>query len=169
MTNFRELLRVLTAAQVEFIVVGGAAGTALGSPRLTLDLDIVYRRTPENLARVAGALKPYQPYPRGAPPSLPFQWDARTLQFGVNFTLRTDLGLLDLLGEIAGGGTFEQLRGHCLWVELYGTRCLCLDLETLIRTKRAAGRPKDFEALAELEIIRDTQQQRDPPSGGSGQ
>src|SRR4051794_22949089 len=134
MTNFRELLRLLTAAHVEFIVVGGAAGTAHGAPRLTLDLDVVYRRTPENLTRVATALKPYDPYPRGAPPGLPFQWDERTLGFGVNFTLRTALGLVDLLGEIAGGGSFDQLRSHCIWVELYGTRCLCLDLETLIYT-----------------------------------
>ena len=163
MTNFPELLRLLTSGQVEFIVVGGAAGTAHGAPRLTLDLDVVYRRTPENLARVASVLAPFDPYPRGAPPGLPFKWDARTLKFGVNFTLRTSLGLLDLLGEIAGGGTFEQLLPRSMWVELYDTRCLCLTLETLIHTKRAAGRPKDFEALAELEIIRDEAAKQHPP------
>ena len=165
MTDFPELLRVLTGSHVEFIVVGGAAGTAHGAPRLTVDLDVVYRRTPDNLARVASALAPHQPYPRGAPLGLPFQWDARTLQFGGNFTLRTGLGFVDLLAEIAGGGTYEQLLPHCIWIELYGARCLCLDLDMLIHTKRAAGRPKDFEAIAELEVLRERRaNQGQPPA-----
>ena len=46
----------------------------------------------------------YQPYLRGAPPGLPFRWDDRTLKAGLNFTLTTTLGDLDLLGEVAGGG-----------------------------------------------------------------
>ena len=163
MTDFPALLRLLTAGHVEFILVGGAAGNAHGAPRLTLDLDVVYGRSTENLARVAAALAPQHPYPRGAPPGLPFQWDRRTLEFGVNFTLKTDLGLIDLLGEITGGGTYEQLLPHSIWIELYGIRCRCLDLNTLIRTKRAAGRPKDFEAIAELEIIQDKQSRTEPP------
>src|SRR5688500_13550561 len=112
MTHFREILRVLTAGGVEFIVVGGVAGFAHGSARLTSDVDVVYRRTPENLRRIATTLAPHKPYPRGAPPGLPFIWDARTLEFGVNFTLQTDLGYVDLLGEITGGGPYEKLRPH---------------------------------------------------------
>ncbi len=60
-----------------------------------------------------------------------------------------------MLGEIVGGGGYEQLISHSLEIELFGVSCRCLDLETLIQVKRAAGRPKDFEALAELEAIRD--------------
>ena len=155
MTQFPELLRLLSQAGIEYIVVGGAAATAHGSARLTLDLDIVYRRTPENLDRIANALAPLQPYPRGAPPGLLFKFDHRTLQFGLNFTLSTALGFVDLLGEIAGGGNFEQLLPHCIVLQPYGVRCLCLDLDTLIHTKRAAGRPKDYDPIAELELIRE--------------
>ena len=56
MTDYRALLGSLTTSGVEFIVVGGAAATAHGSARLTLDLDVVYRRTPENLTRVVKSM-----------------------------------------------------------------------------------------------------------------
>jgi hypothetical protein len=69
--------------------------------------------------------------------------------------LCTALGDLDLLGEIVGGGGYNALLPHTIEVELVGTRCRCLNLDKLIEVKRAAGRPKDFEAIAELELIRD--------------
>jgi hypothetical protein len=153
MTDFRTLIAVLTEASAEFIIIGGAAATAHGSARLTEDLDIVYRRTIENLSRLAAALAPYQPYPRGAPLGLPFNWDVRTLRNGLNFTLTTSLGSLDLLGEITGGGRYEDLESYSLKIEVFGKECLCLGLERLIHVKRAAGRPKDLEAIAELEAI----------------
>lgn len=155
MTDFRALLQTLTQAGVRFIVVGGAAATAHGSSRLTVDVDVVYERTPENLRRLVTGLRPHQPYLRGAPPGLPFLWDEETLRRGLNFTLTTRLGDLDLLGEITGGGAYDDLLPHTLTLEPYGIECRCLDLDHLIQVKRAAGRPKDLEALAELEAIRD--------------
>jgi hypothetical protein len=115
----------------------------------------VYSRERGNLERLAAALAPYSPYLRGAPPGLPFRWDAETLERGLNFTLTTDLGPLDLLGEITGGGRYEDLLPDTVEVELLGVRCRCLGLRRLIEVKRAAGRPKDFEAIAELEAILD--------------
>ncbi len=79
MTQLQDLIRVLAEGQVEFIIVGGAAATAHGSARLTEDLDLVYRRTPDNLRRLISVLAPCKPYLRGAPPNLPFQWEERTL------------------------------------------------------------------------------------------
>jgi hypothetical protein len=154
-TQFRGLLELLSQARVEFIVVGGVAAAALGTARATFDLDVVYRRTAENLDRLVPALKPLNPYPRGAPPGLPFIWDRRTVEFGVNFTLDTTLGLIDILGEITGGGKYDDLLSHTLRLDVFGVSCLCIDLDTLIRVKRAAGRPKDFEAIAELETLRE--------------
>ena len=162
-TRFRELISLLGAAGVEFIVVGGVAGGAHGAARVTLDLDVVYRRTPENLSRIVQALAPYAPYPRGAPPGLPFRWDRRTVEFGFNFSLDTTMGYIDLLAEITGGGTFEDLLPHAVRLDVFGVSCLCLDLDTLIRTKRAAGRPKDYEAVAELEVIREEREKRNRP------
>ena len=89
-------------------------------------------------------------FARGA---LPFVFDERTLGQGLNFTLETALGDVDLLGEIVGGGGYDALEPHSIELELYGVRCKCLDLPTLIHVKRAAGRPKDLDAVAELEEI----------------
>ena len=155
MTDFRELLRLLTGNEIEFIIVGGAAATAHGSARLTFDLDIVYKRSRDNISRLVNALNPLSPYLRGAPPGLPFDWSVETIEKGLNFTLTTSLGALDLLGEIVGGGRYEQLVETTIPIEIGGVECLCLDLERLIQVKRAAGRPKDLEVVAELQQILD--------------
>ena len=67
--------------------------------------------------------------------------------------MTTDLGSIDILGEVAGGGEYEALADYSQAAEAYGVPCLCVNLEMLIRLKRAAGRPKDFEAIAELEAL----------------
>ena len=153
MTDFAAMLGALVRHDVAFIVVGGAAAIAHGSVRLTSDLDIVYQRTLANLDRLLAALAEYQPYLRGAPPGLPFQWDKTTLQRGLNFTLISSLGDIDLLGEIPGGGTYEDLLPGSVDLSVFGLRCRCLSLVQLIQAKRAAGRPRDLEILAELEAI----------------
>ncbi len=153
MTDFAALLGALVREGVQFVIVGGAAATAHGSARLTADLDIVYQRSTQNIRRLAAALAPHQPYLRGAPPGLPFQCDERTVTRGLNFTLTTALGDLDLLGEITGGGSYEDLLPHTVVLRPFGLECRCLALKRLIEVKRAAGRPKDLEAIAELEAI----------------
>ena len=163
MTDFKALLRALAEGGVEFILVGGVAATVHGATRLTLDLDVVYRRSPGSLQRLALALTPYQPYLRGAPPGLPFRWDVATLERGLNFTLTTDIGDLDLLGEIVGGGTYDELLADSVAIRVFGIECRCLTLERLIHVKRAAGRPKDLEAIAELEAIREERRQTGQP------
>lgn len=154
MTDFERLLAVLTHAGVEFIVIGGFAATAHGSAHVTVDLDVVYRRSGDNLGRLADALDPLRPYLRGAPPGLPFRLDPDTLRRGLNFTLVTQAGDLDLLGEATGGGTYEALLPHSEVRDVGGLECRFVDLPTLIRLKRAAGRPKDLERIAELEALR---------------
>ena len=153
MTDFRALLGALAVGEVEFILVGGAAAIAHGATRLTQDVDVVYRDSRENCARLAAALAPFDPYLRGVPRGLPFQLTAETLAGGLNFTLTTTVGDLDLLGEIPGGGRYEELVDGAIVLALFGKSCHCLSLKQLIRAKRAAGRPKDLEALAELEEI----------------
>jgi hypothetical protein len=131
------------------------AAIAHGSVRLTSDLDVVYQRTPANLDRLVAALVDHQPYLRGAPPGLPFHWDKTTLLRGLNFTLISSLGDIDLLGEIPGGGIYEDLLPGAIELSVFGMRCRCLSLAQLIRAKRAAGRPRDLEVLAELEAIQE--------------
>ena len=153
MTSFELLTAALDREQVEYVIVGGVAATAHGSPRFTQDLDIVYSRSPENIDRLVRALAPLSPYPRGAPPGLPFYWDAKAIRNGLNFTLITSAGWIDLLGEIAGGGTFESLEPNSIEMEIFGRKCRVLALPALIESKLAAGRPKDMESLAELRQI----------------
>jgi predicted nucleotidyltransferase len=153
--DLERALQELHRGRVEFIVVGGVAATIHGSARVTQDLDIVYARTPENIARLAASLAPHAPYLRGAPPGLPFRWDAETIRRGLNFTLTTALGDLDLLGEIVGGGRYTDLLPHTQIVRMAGLDYRCLSLARLIHVKRAAGRPKDLEAIAELEALRE--------------
>lgn len=155
MIDFPGVLRALADAGVRFIIVGGAAATAHGSARLTQDLDLLYERSPENLARLVRALGPHEPYLRDAPPGLPFRFDVESLRRGLNFTLTTKLGDVDLLGEIVGGGGYANLEQHTIQLDVFGVRCLCLNLDKLIEVKRAAGRPKDLEAIAELIAIRE--------------
>ncbi len=155
MTDFARLLGALHGGGVDCIVVGGLAATIHGSARLTQDVDVSYARSEANLERVVRALGPLEPYLRGAPPGLPFEWSLATLRAGLNFTLTTSAGDLDLLGEIPGGGTYEELLPDTVPVELFGHDVRCLDLDALIRTKRAAGRVRDLEAIAELQALRE--------------
>ena len=155
MTAFEVLLSSLQREGVSFVIVGGVAATLHGSARLTNDLDIVYERSNQNIANLVRALQPLNPYLRGAPAGLPFVLNAETMRRGLNFTLRTDAGDIDLLGEINGIGSFPSALAQSLEVSLFGATYRFLDLEALITSKRAAGRPKDFEVIAELETIRE--------------
>ena len=147
------IVGILADAGVEVILIGGLAAQAHGSARLTQDADFVYARSDSNIARLAKALAPFSAYLRGAPPGLPFRFDPQTIRRGLNFTLSTTVGDVDLLGEVVGGGNYEQLLPHSVELIVFGRTIRVLDLPALIRAKRAAGRPKDLEAVAELEAL----------------
>ncbi len=155
MTDFETLLRTLVEGDVRFVVIGGMAAVAHGSATVTVDLDVVYDRSPDNLSKLAAALAPLSPYLRGAPKGLPFALDVPTLRAGLNFTLSTRAGDLDILGEATGSGTYENLLPRSETRVIYGMEVRFVDLETLIHLKRAAGRPKDLERIAELEALLD--------------
>lgn len=160
MTKFEDLIPVLSTADVEFILVGGLAAIVHSSSRATYDVDVVYRRSPENMERLCRTLAPHSPRLRGAPAGLPFVLDEKTMAFGLNFTLSTDLGDLDLFGEIPGGGNYEELLPGTEEREIFGHFCRVVSLDTLLRLKRSTGRAKDLEATAELEEIKRRQEGR---------
>jgi hypothetical protein len=153
-TDVQRLLDVLRAAGVDFVVVGGVALVLRGSSRVTVDLDLCYARDHENLRRLAGALAPHHPRLRGAPPDLPFLWDERTLASGLNFTLTTDLGDLDILGEVIGVGGYAEVAAGASDLVVGDHAIRVMDLDLLERSKRAAGRAKDLLDLAEIAEIR---------------
>lgn len=152
-TDFPAAIKLLSVGGVEFIVVGGVAATVHGSAHITYDLDVVYRRTPANIERLTAALAPVRPYLRGAAEGLPFRLDPSTITRGLNFTLSTTLGDLDLLGEATGGGTYDALLPDTIAGTIDGVEFRCVSLRRLILLKRAAGRPKDLNILGELEAL----------------
>jgi len=161
-TDFPAAFRALVTGEVAFIVIGGVAAMLHGVARTTYDVDVVYSRDRANLARLAQALAPHAPYLRGAPQGLPFVWDESTLRHGLNFTLETLVGDIDLLGEVPGGGSYRELFPHSETAMAFGFSCRVVRLEKLIQLKRAAGRPKDLEPIAELQALLEERQRGTP-------
>ena len=159
--NFKRLLSALSGGGVKYVVVGGIAGWVHGSGLSTVDVDVVYDRSSDNLQRLADAAAPLNPYLRGAPPGLPFEFDVPTIERGLNFTLSTDAGPFDLLGEMAGGGTYADLLPHSTEEEFFDGLHRVITLEGLIRAKRAAGRPKDLLHLAILEALAEEREEEE--------
>ncbi|MCZ6626006.1 MAG: nucleotidyltransferase [Deltaproteobacteria bacterium] len=152
-SNVEKLLKALHDEGVEFVIIGGAAAVLHGSAYVTGDLDICYSRERENLKKVATALAPFNPSLRGAPKNLPFHLDVDSLKAGRNFTLTTDLGDLDLLGEVTGLGGYGEALSFSEELEIFGMSCKVLTLQGLIKNKRAVGRAKDLRLLPELEAL----------------
>lgn len=150
MQNFTErVVSALSSGKVDFIVVGGVSAVLHGVPIVTRDLDVCYRRESGNLSRLALALFTFQLRLRGLPEGVPNVFDERSLQLGTNFTLEAEDESLDLLGEMSALGGYDAIVDRA--IEMEGHTVKVLALEDLIRTKRAAGRPKDLAVLPALE------------------
>jgi hypothetical protein len=148
-------IRALFDANVEFVLIGGAAMQMQGSAHLTEDLDFCYSRSAKNLERLARAMAPHHPRLRGAPEGLPFRFDAATIKRGLNFTLMTDLGAIDFFGEVAGLGDYAEVKKNSDLMSIFDMDCLVLSLAGLIRAKKAAGRERDLEVIPELKGLLD--------------
>jgi predicted nucleotidyltransferase len=155
--RFVEILELLTDADVEFVLVGLLAGVLQGAPVTTFDVDIVYRRDPENVERLLRVLARLHAVYRGDPRGLTPQ--ASHLVGPGHQLLFTDLGALDCLGTLDGVRGYEELLQSTTLIRLdSGRRVRVVTLEELIAIKRRAGRPKDLAAvpilLATLDELR---------------
>ena len=157
------ILRVLVKNDTRFVVIGGIAGALHGSTTLTVDLDILYDRSGDNIQRLARALDVLGAVRRDLPDGVPGPIDARALRNGTNFLLTTRHGELDCIGETPSGRftytqiapTAERLRiGTDLEVDV-------ASLDELIRMKRAAGRAKDRIEVENLSALRDERERRE--------
>jgi predicted nucleotidyltransferase len=153
MVEFEPIITSLAKNEVEFVIIGGLAITHYGSAYVTQDFDFCYLRTPENIKRIVDAMGPFNPRLRNFPEGLPFIFDKSTLQNGTNFTFDTDIGDIDLLGEVAGVGTYVEVEKDSKEVLMFGQLVKVISLEKLISAKRAAGRTKDLLVLPELEAL----------------
>ena len=153
-SRLRLFVELLRRHDVEFIVIGGQAETLMGSPRATLDTDLCYRRSAENLKRLAAALRELDPTLRGAPPGLPFIIDERSLALGSNFTFNTRYGPLDLLAWVEPLGPYEQLERSAEEFSYDGSILKTISLDDLIRVKQHIRRSKDADSLFQLLAIK---------------
>jgi predicted nucleotidyltransferase len=154
--SFASMLSGLTKKKVRFVVVGGVAAAAHGSSRVTNDLDICYdAKAAANISALASVLAGWKAYPRGIEKGLTrsFIMDDRTLRNAPILTLTTSEGDIDVMDRIAGVGPYDAVRRHSERISALGVRFRVLDLPSLIKAKRAAGRPRDFDHLPELEAL----------------
>jgi hypothetical protein len=151
-TSFLGLLKVLLHQGVEFLVVGGVAAQLEGAPILTLDLDVLYDKSPENLGRLLAALQELRARYRD-PAGRHIEPDREKLETLRMHLLLTELGALDLLGEIGAGLSFHDLAGRTISYELGEARVRVLELAAVIETKEHANRAKD---RAVLPVLRQT-------------
>ena len=157
-----ELLQLLDAHSVRYVVVGGLAATVHGATRVTFDIDLVPEWTDANLGRLASALVDADAALQApdSPAPVAFPIDARSLrQFEVS-TWRTRLGDLDIIvgtptvtrGRLAN---YEALSISAHERKAFGVTILVADLDDIIESKEALGRESDLVALPELHRLRE--------------
>ena len=151
--RFINILKTLVENGVEFILVGGVASALHGAPITTFDLDIVHRRTPENIIRLMQAMESIEAHYRHSPD--------RNLRPGPSHPaspghqlLITKFGPLDVLETIGNNHGYEDLLGQAEPMNLGdGTQIMVISLPLLIQSKEEVGHPKDQSTL---EILRET-------------
>lgn len=141
------LLAELTDSGAEFIVVGGMAAVLQDVPIATFDLDIVHRRTSENIERILAVLARVDAHYRPDIGRRHLAPSASHLDGRGHVLLQTTLGKLDLLCELSGGRGYEELLPHTATIKDSGRVVRVLDLPTLAQVKAEAGRPKDLVAV----------------------
>jgi hypothetical protein len=159
--EFRQLLGPLIELGVDFVLIGGQAGISHGSTYPSYDLDVVYSRDHDNITRLVAALEKIGVRLRGAPPDLPFQLDARTIENGASFTFETPYGDLDVLADAAGMRSYEALKSESVQREVFGHQVRVASIDNLIAMKKAAGRTKDKLMVEEYIVIADRQRAAD--------
>lgn len=153
MKSLHLLIERFTDAGVEFVVVGGYAGVLHGSTFVTDDLDVCAELTPENILKLRTALADLHPMHRLTHKRLSFLVHPPAGQPLANLYLETDAGIVDVLSDVLGIGSYVTLRQNALEITLFGRRCRVISLEDLIKTKEALGREKDLLLAKELRAI----------------
>jgi predicted nucleotidyltransferase len=152
--RLRALLERLTAAEVDFVIVGGVAVIVQASPRFTKDLDICYALEQVNLDRLGDVLTELGARLRGVEEDVPFVPDGQTLRHTQMLTLTTPDGDLDLLVDPDGSPGYGTLKRNASQIDLNGITVLVASIDDMIAMKRAVGRPQDLVDLESLEIAR---------------
>ncbi len=150
-----EIGRRLHEAGLDAVLIGNAAAALQGAPVTTVDFDFLFRKTPRNLTRLkalarglrATILRPYYPVS------------------DLYRIVRDDDGLqLDFMATIHGLRSYEGVRDRALSIEVGGVSIRVASLADIIKSKRAAGRPRDLAVLEVLEIALEESSQPPRPA-----
>ncbi|HEX4350338.1 MAG TPA: hypothetical protein VH251_08115 [Verrucomicrobiae bacterium] len=160
MEQLTEILRRLIEAKVEFSLIGGQASRYYGVTLVTEDVDICARFSRENLRRIESAVKDFRPRHRLTANKLPLELTDELCQSLKNVYLTTDLGILDCLSQVAGIGDFDAVIHQSQLKEFPFGRCYVLKIDALIRAKQAVGRPHDLVSVAQLQAIKEKNEQQ---------
>lgn len=148
----QEILEAFDRHQVQYVLVGGYAAGLHGASRPTSDIDVTPATTRENLTRVVAALHDLDAGIRvdALPEPLPFDTDAAALADMTALNLRTPHGDVDLTFHPSGTDGYPDLIRAATPHEVGTVTVQLASLDDIIRSKEAAGRTKDTEALPEL-------------------
>ena len=163
MDSYGQLLKRLADHGVRFVLIGGYAAMFHGAELTTQDVDVCAPMDVDNLSRIIAALRGLQPTFRFHLKRIPLHEDAESLLGVRNIYLRTDLAFLDILGEVAGVGSFTEVLARSINRPFYGFDLNIIDIDALIDAKRAAGRDKDVAAIVQLEAVKKVRGA--PPTG----
>jgi hypothetical protein len=153
MRSLKTLLGRLVKDDVDFVIVGAFASVVHGATLVTHDVDICCSFTSRNLLKLQRAIADLHPVHRLTPQQLPLELTPGRCRGLKNLYLKTDLGILDCLSEVLGLGNFAAVKKQSVIINMDFGKCRVLGLEALINAKRAMNRPRDREAIIQLEAI----------------
>ena len=150
------MLTALRRAGVRFVLIGGMAAVLHGDVGVTVDIDITPSCDPDNLEKLATALRALDARIRadGTPQGLPFECSTeflRNLDPDAILNLNTRAGALDVSFTPAGTSGYRDLKRDAVAMDTGGgASILVASLADIIRSKSAADREKDRRALPRL-------------------
>jgi hypothetical protein len=159
-SDFYSLLKKLSQSQVDFVLIGGFASVTHGCTEITEDIDICCDFNPANLLKLQKALADLHPVHRMTPNKIPLELTEESCKDLKNLYLDTDLGQLDCVSFVQGVGGFEEVKSRSESVSTEDTSYLVLSIDALIRSKKSMGRPRDKEAVIQLESIKEMQNKK---------
>lgn len=153
--NPARIIGTLDKHNVRFVLIGALAARLHGFPRLTADADITPANDRPNVEKLASALRELHAkvYTEAIPEGLEFDCSAAMLSRAAMWNLVTSAGRIDIAFKPAGTEGYEDLALNAEKFEAYGVVFLAASLKDIIRSKEAAGRPKDREDVAILRAM----------------
>lgn len=147
----KKIAGALAKARLEAVLIGNAAAALQGAPVTTVDFDFMFRKTPVNLRKLkalaleldAYILKPYYPLS------------------GLYRVVNDNAGIqLDFMSDVHGIKSFASLRAEAEEMDFSGFRLKVASLASIIKSKRAADRPRDRAVLEILEKTLDEKEKQ---------